>query len=655
MVAQAIVHFVRHGGVSSVGRLKAQMAYLSRRHFVDGVLVPIVSRDQVELQRSQRYFQLPIDADADSFETFAREFLESTGRLRPGGTQELTSHIVASFPEHVDRHVAQSIATEFVWELFNHPDGEEDKRDENYDDGYDYFSAFHNDTDNPHIHLIVNRDPFARVHELRGADGQLSGHHLDEWLRISRRNPVINWDSMRERLAQVARRHGVDLIATPHEERGGIVDQPLTQAEYWRRHREQINFEVVDGGIDYEPPHDRAAASGGEQGQIVRRPDGSFGIAQPPASGHGGSSGGDSLSGGAMHPGTTIPSSSGRAGTSRAAAASGAEAEAAEAARIQRLRNELFNVGGTGGGSASSGGAPGQHGGGSGGSFGTDGGVDGAAQGRGGRSAAAGRDGEGRSGDAPSPESTPLFGLDDDNMDSMDNIYDATPRGSPAPNQGAPTRPQSASGSGGGSIGDGESEGGEPQERDRHRQRRSETRASEERRVLDEEPARRRRPAAPSPEDGRGNPEPQQPDRSAQVQPDAAGASGGQAGRQGADNANQGRGDAPEAGLGQDHARRRRRRTEVELLTEGQQPPVQDDLTRGVETRGQKRKRAEMEEATRIGGEPSTHEMELRGTRARQEREQRIQREAREAVRQREKAPRRPGRGPNNGNDRGES
>lgn len=630
MVAQAIVHFVRHGGVTSVGRLKAQMAYLSRHHYVDGVLVPITSRDQVELQRSQRYFQLPIDANADSFETFAREFLESTGRLRPGGTQELTSHIVASFPEHVDRHVAQSIATEFVWELFNHPDGEVDERDDNYDDGYDYFSAFHNDTDNPHIHLIVNRDPFARVHELRGADGQLSRHHLHEWLRISRRNPVINWDSMRERLAQVARRHGVDLIATPHEERGGMVDQPLTNAEYWRRHREQINFEVVDGGIDYEPPHDRTAATGGEQGQIVRRPDGSFGIARPPSPDQDGSSGGDSLADGALRPGTTAPSASGQVGSSRAAAPAGSEAEAAEAARIQRLRDEPFNVGGAGAGSSGSGAASGQHGGGSGGTFGADAGVDGAAQGRGGRSAAAGRDGEGRSGDAPSPDAGDLFGPDD-----MDNIYDATPRGSPGPSESAPVS-QAGSGSGGGSIGDGESEGGEPQERDRHRQRRSETRASEERRVLEEEPARRRRPAALSPEaqDGPQN-SPEAPD---------------------------GPQNSPEAGQGQDQARRRRRRTEVELLTEGQQPAAQDDLTRGVETRGQKRKRAEMEEARdemeearRISGEPSTHEMELRSTRARQEREQRIQREARENVRQREKAPRRSGRGPNNGNDRGAS
>ena len=560
MAAQAIVHFVRNGGVTSVSRLKAQMRYLGRFHLVDGAMVPIPARTQVDLHRSRRYFEDRITPTAETFDDFAQGFLEATGRLRPNGHQELTSHIVASFPEGVDRQLAQTIASEFVWELFNHPDGEEDGQEADYDDGYDYFTAFHNDTDNPHIHLIVNRDPFARVHELDGAEGHLSTRHLNEWLRISHRNPDINWDSMRERLARVARRHGVDLVATPHEERGGerggMADQPLTQAEYWRRRRENINFEVVDGGIDYEPPQMRGAiqSSNSRQAQIVMQPGGGLGVERPQSGGHqdGSSAGG---SGGVLGAGPdgTAPvhaSGAGHAGQSR---------------HDQHRR-------------------------------------------------------------APARDQDVQF-------EELGDIYDATPPGSPRPEQPGVTSPPPASGSGGGSIETGNDGGTE---------RRTE---SDRRRGIDAQPGEQvdrpgrggRRGAAHAGLRG-------EPMEGVEGHPQDRPHGGGDNDRD--------RNDEPAAQAGGNQVGGRRRRTEVDLLTEGQHPLADSDQARGVETRGQKRKRAEMEAARRIGGEPSTHEMEMRKTRARQERQQRIQREARKIVRQNEKAPRRPGRGPNGGNGR---
>ncbi|MGX5805121.1 relaxase/mobilization nuclease domain-containing protein, partial [Bradyrhizobium sp. Arg314] len=145
----------------------------------------------------------------------ARSWAEQTGNYVLGqpdaeSNQDLTTHIIVSFPRATDRNSAFSAGRAWVEHMFG--SGRSGSR-------FDYISAFHVDREHPHLHVVVNRRA-------------LEGH----WLKISRRHPHFNYDNMRASLVDAAYDNGIELEATSRAERG-IMERPITYAEFRRRQR----------------------------------------------------------------------------------------------------------------------------------------------------------------------------------------------------------------------------------------------------------------------------------------------------------------------------------------------------------------------------------------------------------------------------------
>ncbi|GLU27964.1 MULTISPECIES: relaxase/mobilization nuclease domain-containing protein [Brucella/Ochrobactrum group] len=191
---QAIVHIVHNGGARSEERLNGQFKYLTRDGTIPG-------------ERSTRY---GTTITLDELENCANSWIRQNGAYpkttsRRESKTDLTTHIVVSLPVNTDRDIAKQIGREWASELF--ASGE-------CGGVYDYVAFFHDDRPHPHTHVVVHRKP-------------LSG----EKLRISHRNPDINYDSMREKLAEIAMRHGVLLDASSRESRD-LPPSTLSAARY---------------------------------------------------------------------------------------------------------------------------------------------------------------------------------------------------------------------------------------------------------------------------------------------------------------------------------------------------------------------------------------------------------------------------------------
>lgn len=196
---QAVVRVVPRGGARTAAQIRDQWRYLSRK-------------GQVQLQHSERHFGifLPVERIAE----IASSWVEQTGKradsIKVDNDQELTTHIVVSFPEGTDIEKAFAAGRTWAEETFG----------AGANSGtFDYLTACHSDRPHPHVHLVVNRRA-------------LEGH----WLKISRRHPLLNYERMRATLAEVARRYGIEIDATSRVERG-ITERPVTYAEYRRRAR----------------------------------------------------------------------------------------------------------------------------------------------------------------------------------------------------------------------------------------------------------------------------------------------------------------------------------------------------------------------------------------------------------------------------------
>ncbi|MEM8541544.1 MAG: relaxase/mobilization nuclease domain-containing protein [Pseudomonadota bacterium] len=164
----------------------------------DSRSAPSPHMTKVYLQRSERYFGINIEKDELS--DFCKEWTEQTGVFTKGqkslsSDPDLTTHIVISFPEHIEADSAHAAARDWAAEMFDSG---------KYGGKWDYITAFHTNRPHPHLHVIVNR------RELENGD----------WLKISKRNEHINYDSMRDVLVEVAAKHGIELEATSRAERG---------------------------------------------------------------------------------------------------------------------------------------------------------------------------------------------------------------------------------------------------------------------------------------------------------------------------------------------------------------------------------------------------------------------------------------------------
>ncbi|SDX85617.1 Relaxase/Mobilisation nuclease domain-containing protein [Ruegeria halocynthiae] len=172
---EAVVKHVRKGGVKNAHELRRQINYLTVR--AEGVLD---IRDNGVT---------PLDADqvSDLIETWAEDF---NGKTNYGYTR----HMIVSFPEGTYPDAAHEAGLEFADRLFGSGD---------FGDTWDYLTVFHNDTDNPHVHIVVNN---------RGVEH-------GQWLAMGM-SSEMNIDVQRSIQVEVAEEYGIELTATTRLERG---------------------------------------------------------------------------------------------------------------------------------------------------------------------------------------------------------------------------------------------------------------------------------------------------------------------------------------------------------------------------------------------------------------------------------------------------
>ncbi|WP_170328933.1 relaxase/mobilization nuclease domain-containing protein [Ruegeria arenilitoris] len=172
---EAVVKIVRKGGVKNAQELRRQINYLTVR--AEGVL-DIRDNGVTPLDGGQV---------GDLIESWADGF---SGKTNYGYTR----HMIVSFPEGTYAHAAHEAGLEFAERVFGSGD---------FGDTWDYLTVFHNDTENPHVHLVVN---------CRGVD---HGH----WLKTGMTSEM-NIDRLRSIQVEVAEQFGIELAATTRLERG---------------------------------------------------------------------------------------------------------------------------------------------------------------------------------------------------------------------------------------------------------------------------------------------------------------------------------------------------------------------------------------------------------------------------------------------------
>ncbi|MDO5758993.1 MAG: relaxase/mobilization nuclease domain-containing protein, partial [Rhodobacterales bacterium] len=150
-------------------------------------------------------FATGIAAEGDAFAQADLEQLMDAwsqdwkGRPRNGHT----SHMVLSFPDDVSNANALMIAREWCKEMF------EDEA--HVSDAWEYVAALHTDTENPHVHVILNN---------RGLGGT--------WFSISSEG-VFTPQMMRDRMTDIADDYGVRLESLSRADRG-LYREPITSA-----------------------------------------------------------------------------------------------------------------------------------------------------------------------------------------------------------------------------------------------------------------------------------------------------------------------------------------------------------------------------------------------------------------------------------------
>ncbi|MCP3468653.1 relaxase/mobilization nuclease domain-containing protein [Bradyrhizobium sp. CCGUVB23] len=215
-LSQVVIRIVPHGGAMTPERMIKQWQYLSRN-------------GKLELQLSARHLDIPLRWDK-MLET-ARSWAWETGNYVESHRdeerdQDLTTHIVVSFPPGTDQEAAYGAGRGWAAKMFGSGFG---------GGQYNYLTAFHTDRGHPHLHVVVNR------RELLGRG----------WLKISRRHPHLNYKALRTEMAEISRQHGIMLDASSRAERG-LTERPMTFAEYRRRERGENllvhSNMIVEGG-----------------------------------------------------------------------------------------------------------------------------------------------------------------------------------------------------------------------------------------------------------------------------------------------------------------------------------------------------------------------------------------------------------------------
>ena len=205
---EAVIKFVRKGGVQNGKELRRQINYLVNR--AEGILE--IRENGVSPLNAQE-IEDTISEWHDGF----------SGKTNFGYTR----HMIVSFPKGTYAEAAHQAGLEFADRVFGSGD---------FGDTWDYLSVFHTDTDNPHVHLIVN---------CRGVE---NGH----WLKTGMTSEM-NVDVLRSIHAEVAQEFGIELTATTRFERGLVREEPT---ERWQI---RAGLTVVEGVPEVETRAQEAA------------------------------------------------------------------------------------------------------------------------------------------------------------------------------------------------------------------------------------------------------------------------------------------------------------------------------------------------------------------------------------------------------------
>ena len=193
---QAMVNIVRKGGAGSSADLVSQLSYLSREgeltldeHSLDG---DFFVRDKEDIKGLAHTW-------GERWNSAARY----DGRSARAGSQ--TYHIVVSFPSGIEAEAARDAADNFSDRFLN--SGE-------FGDTWRHVRAWHTDTDNPHMHLVIDR---------RGASGRMMQIHPAK---------DINPQRLRSLQVESASEFGILLNDSLRVSRG--LDRPALSTEEWR-------------------------------------------------------------------------------------------------------------------------------------------------------------------------------------------------------------------------------------------------------------------------------------------------------------------------------------------------------------------------------------------------------------------------------------
>lgn len=118
-----------------------------------------------------------------------------------------TDHLVISFPPNTDRDTALLISKEWAENIFQNKDGE-------FPDRWKYLASFHNDTDHPHCHFIVNK---------------LGIEDRTYWSLTKK--GYMNYDVMKDKAIEIAATHGIWLNNSSRISRG-VLEPAISPQKY---------------------------------------------------------------------------------------------------------------------------------------------------------------------------------------------------------------------------------------------------------------------------------------------------------------------------------------------------------------------------------------------------------------------------------------
>lgn len=189
---QSVVKRIRAGGCHSKEELTRQLNYITREDAAHATWTNFAGVDR-ELRST----------------TLARAVEDWSSAWRGAPRRGHTDHIILSFPKGTGIDAAETVAREWGQAIFASGD---------YGDQWRYVAAVHRDPDHIHAHFVVDK----------------VGCDWGNFLSISMKSE-LNYDVMRERHAEIARAHGLEMVASNRLSRG-IIENPPRETEYRAAH-----------------------------------------------------------------------------------------------------------------------------------------------------------------------------------------------------------------------------------------------------------------------------------------------------------------------------------------------------------------------------------------------------------------------------------